>query len=161
MRKTLHKTPIKVVSFDVDGVLTDGTLNFGEAGEVAKSFHARDGHSIQTLVASGYIVVFMSASKSKKIIESRAKSLGVTQVFTGVEDKLTSMSQLVRSLSLTLNDVCHVGDDLQDISLLEACGISVCPQDAVWQVKKIVDLVLTTSGGKGCVRELTERLRLH
>jgi len=160
VRKILSKNPIKVVSFDVDGVLTDGILHFSEVGEVAKSFHVRDGHSIQALVASGYIVVFMSASKSKRIIESRAKSLGVTQVFTGVEDKLTSMSQFVHSRSLTLNDVCHVGDDLQDVSLLEACGTSVCPQDAVWQVRKIVDLVLTTPGGKGCVRELTERLNL-
>jgi YrbI family 3-deoxy-D-manno-octulosonate 8-phosphate phosphatase len=81
-------------------------------------------------------------------------------VFTGVEDKLISMSKFVRSLSLTLKDVCHVGDDLQDMSLLEACGTSVCPQDAVWQVKEIVDLVLTTPGGRGCVRELTEKLAL-
>ncbi len=142
---------------DVDGVLTDGRLHLSAAGEAFKSFHARDGLAVKLARAAGLSVGILSARESA-IVSARALELGVDEVLQGREDKGAAFRELVERRAVDPAAVAYVGDDLQDLPVLAAAGLSAAPADAASEVLAAVDFVTGAAGGQGAVRELVERL---
>lgn len=148
---------IKLLSLDVDGVLTDAGVYITERGDIFKKFNVRDGVGIRNVIKAGIYVAFISAGKSKKLLNARAKMLGVKLVYAGDEEKLNIMSKWCKKLKINLDEVAHIADDVNDLNLLRAVGVSVCPADAVEAVKSSVKIVLEKKGGDGCVREFIDQ----
>jgi 3-deoxy-D-manno-octulosonate 8-phosphate phosphatase (KDO 8-P phosphatase) len=142
---------------DVDGVLTDGRLHLGAEGELVKSFHVRDGLAVKLAQAAGLEVAILSA-RTSAIVARRAAEIGIGEVLQGHEDKAAAFAALLARREVRPEAVAYVGDDLQDLPVLAAAGLSAAPADAVEEVRAAVDYVTSARGGEGCVRELVERL---
>ena len=150
---------VKLLSCDVDGVLTDGGLYYDEDGRETRRFHVLDGLGIQNLMEIGVQVCIISRS-STTAIAHRAKALGITHCYLGVRNKLETMNQLLVELKLNLKDVAHIGDDLNDLELLLAVAVPVTVPRAVKEVKDIARLITVNNGGDGAVREITDMIIL-
>lgn len=146
---------LKCIVFDVDGVLTDGGLWYGESGEVIKRFDVRDGLGIKLLQEVGIEIAFLSGGRAGAI-EVRAKHLGIRHCLFGVGDKVQGLSELLVKLEVAKSHVAFVGDDLNDLAVRPYVGLLVAPSDAVAPLKKRADLVLQSRGGNGAVREFAE-----
>lgn len=151
----LKAAQIKLVAFDVDGVLTSGEIIYNDKGEEFKMFNAKDGHGMFSLSKKGYITAIITA-RSSAIVEKRAKDLDITHVYQGAKNKLLAMQELMDTYKLDFSQIAYIGDDIPDICLLEKAGLAFCPNDAVEEVKKVCHYVLSNSGGKGAVREMTD-----
>ncbi len=148
---------LKWLLLDVDGVLTDGRLWFDAKGETVKVFDVRDGLAIRLLTAAGVEVGILSA-RSSPIVAKRSRDLGLTEVMQGREDKLATFRDFLARHELAASDVAYLADDLLDLTVLGACGLSAAPADAVPDVRRRVSYVTTARGGRGAVRELGERI---
>jgi 3-deoxy-D-manno-octulosonate 8-phosphate phosphatase (KDO 8-P phosphatase) len=148
---------IKLVVFDVDGVMTDAGMYYSESGDEFKRFHARDGIGIKRLHENGFLTGVISHGINKNLIAKRCELLAIKHVYAGSENKLSVLSLWLNDLKLELSQVAFIGDDINDLPLLEKVGFSACPADAVTSVKSKVDLVLEKSGGQGAIRELVDR----
>ena len=148
---------IRLLSLDVDGVLTDGGVYYGENGTVTRKFNVRDGVGIQKVLARDIEVAFVSAGTTRSI-HHRARTLGVRHVLTGVADKQAEVEKLCRKLKVPMAAVAHVGDDVNDLPLLEAAGVSFTVADAVPEVRASADYVTRRPGGEGAVREICDLL---
>lgn len=147
--------PIKLVLFDVDGVMTDGSVNYLDSGEEIKTFNVRDGHGVKLLMRAGIDVGLLTAREAKATVH-RAANLGITKVFQGMKEKLPAFERIIADSNLAANEVAYMGDDIIDIPVLKRAGFSAAVSDAVSEVLSIVDYVTAKPGGKGAVRELTE-----
>ena len=145
---------------DVDGVLTDGGVYLTEKGDIFKKFNVKDGVGIRQAVKAGIHVGFITAGKSKKLLNARAKMLGVKFVYAGDDEKHTVMRKWCSKLKIELDEVAHIADDVNDLQLLSVVGLSACPADSFEKVKKVVNIVLKKNGGDGCVREFIENYLL-
>jgi 3-deoxy-D-manno-octulosonate 8-phosphate phosphatase (KDO 8-P phosphatase) len=154
-RETFRR--VKVLVLDVDGVLTDGRLNYGPRGEVIKTFHVRDGYGLRQVSAAGIAVAIISGRKSPAV-QKRARDLGIAHVFQGVDDKLAALRKLAHSLGVTLEECACVGDDTPDAPILNACGLGVAVADAHADALAAADLETTRPGGQGAVREVCDWL---
>jgi len=148
-------TKIKLFLSDVDGTLTDGGMYYSPTGELLKKFNTRDGMGFELLRKAGIKVGIITSEKSE-IAKKRAEKLKLDFVLIGVQDKLNEVQKLCKELSISLNEVGYIGDDINDLPLLKAVGLSACPSDAVEDVKNAVDYVTTKKGGEGCVREFID-----
>ena len=148
---------LKLMIFDVDGVMTDGTLYYSERGEELKAFNIQDGHGIKMLRQYGVEVALITA-RSSRAVELRAANLGITHLYQGVEDKRGAYAALLAKLGLVAGQSGYMGDDLLDLPILRRVGLSTCPADAVKEVLAEVDLVTRAKSGQGAVRELAELL---
>ncbi len=146
---------IKLAVFDVDGVLTDGSLYYGPNGEELKVFNALDGHGLKLLKESGVELAIISGRESKAL-ERRAKDLRITQLFMGVENKLDMFETLLRSLSLAPAQSAGIGDDVIDLPFLTRVGFAACVPSAPAYVKQRVHYVTAAQGGHGAVREFCD-----
>ena len=146
---------VKLLSVDVDGVLTDGGLYFTDDGRQSRKFNVRDGVGMKRALAAGIELAIVSASAAQSI-RHRGEILGVQHVFIGVEDKLAVISDLCRDLGIGLADVAHVGDDLNDLPLLRAVGCPLSVADAVPEVREAAVFVTENGGGAGAVREICD-----
>lgn len=154
--RAIHKAAkLALMGFDVDGVLTDGTLYFSSAGDEIKAFSSLDGHGIKMLMSAGIHVAIISG-RSSRALELRAQNLGVSHLFMAVEDKPRVMSELLKSLNLDFSRAGYMGDDVVDIPILRACGFAATVADGHDEVKRDVDLVSERGGGKGGVREVCD-----
>jgi len=142
---------------DVDGVLTDGFIHVAEGGELFKSFHVRDGLGIKLARRAGLEVGILTARQSS-VIERRAAELGIHEVMLGREEKGSSFRDMLERHGLRAEEVAYMGDDLPDLPVLGACGLSAAPADAAAPIRAAVDFVTEAEGGRGAVRELVERL---
>lgn len=151
--------PIRLLVLDVDGVLTDATLLYGPGGEELKGFSVRDGLGIRLLRAAG-IEVGVITGRATDALAARCRDLGLRDelVVQGSRDKSADLDRLERILDLSDHEVAVMGDDLQDIPVLERAGFSACPADAVPEVAAVCDLLCGTAGGRGAVREVAELL---
>ena len=154
------KPKIRLLTLDVDGVLTDGGIYLTEKGDLLKKFNTKDGVGIRQAVKTGITVAFISAGKSKNILNTRAKMLGVKYVYAGDEEKLSVLGKICKKMKINFENVAHVGDDTNDLKILSAVGLSACPADGMKEVKKITDVVLKKNGGDGCVREFIDNYLL-
>lgn len=142
---------------DVDGVLTDGGMYYSEEGEVMKKFNTRDGMGIELLRKKGVIPVIITKEKSEIVIK-RAEKLKVEEVYIGVEDKLDVIKKLSKKYNLSFNEIAYIGDDINDLPVLEKVGLSFAPNDAIDEVKQIVDHITSKRGGEGAFREAADFL---
>lgn len=148
---------IRLIVSDVDGVWTDGKIIYsGETREI-KEFNVRDGLAVKLAQKVGLHVAVISSRKSKAL-DRRCRELGILEVVQGAENKLPALRKLADKMGVPLSEVCYVGDDLQDLSAIDAAGISAAPADAAAEVLAAVDWKLSTPGGHGAIRELVEKL---
>lgn len=146
---------IKMLVFDVDGVMTDGSITYDENGIEYKTFNAKDGHGIVRMNKSGFITAIITA-RNNGTVEHRAKNLNFTELYQGCKFKLPALEELLKKYNLTFDNVSYMGDDLPDICILEKVGLACCPNDAVNEVKEICNFVSSKDGGRGAVRELCD-----
>lgn len=146
---------IALMGFDVDGVLTDGTLYFTSQGDEMKAFSSLDGHGLRMLQRAGIEVVIISGRHSRAL-ELRAQNLGVTELYMDVADKRELMMQLIAQRGLDFSRVGYMGDDVMDLPVLRACGFSATVADAHAEVVSRVDYVTGKGGGGGAVREVCD-----
>ncbi len=144
---------IKLIAFDVDGVLTDGSITYSDNGVEIKTFNAKDGQGMSMLADSGYITAIITARNSS-IVEKRAKDLKVNHVYQGAKNKLVAIAELMEMYSLNFAEIAYVGDDFPDMCILERAGLACCPFDAVEEVKSVCHFVSSRNGGHGAVREI-------
>jgi 3-deoxy-D-manno-octulosonate 8-phosphate phosphatase (KDO 8-P phosphatase) len=146
---------VRLLLFDVDGVLTDGTVVMHADGAESKGFHIRDGAAIVWAQRAGLTVGLLSA-RSSGATAHRAAQLAVRIVEQGVRSKLTSYEQIIRDARVTDDQVAYMGDDLLDLPVLARVGLSAAPADAAAEVLENVDFVSKLGGGRGAARELIE-----
>jgi 3-deoxy-D-manno-octulosonate 8-phosphate phosphatase (KDO 8-P phosphatase) len=156
MQDILEKAKkIKLVIFDVDGVLTDGRIIIGDDGQEYKAFHTRDGHGMKLLQLTGVNIAIISG-RTSKTVEHRMKGLGITHVFQGKQVKLPVFEQLIADLGLTPEQCAYVGDDWVDIAIMNRVGLAIAVQDADNVVKKHAHWITPSNGGHGAAREVCE-----
>ena len=148
---------IRLAIFDVDGVLTDGTIYLSEHGEETKAFNILDGLGLKMLSASGIVTALLSGRKSK-VVALRAKEIGISHVLQGVDDKLGTYQRLLRKLDLAEEETSFMGDDLPDLPVLRRCGLAFSVPNAPEIVRGHVHYVTRTPGGQGAAREACEFL---
>ena len=146
---------VKLMLFDVDGVLTDGTLWYGPSGEELKAFHSYDGHGIKMLAESGVRVALLSG-RSSAAVAARAAELGIEHVLQGVERKREAYEGLLRRMGLAAEATGFMGDELVDVPVLVRCGFACAPHAAPEAVRKRVHYVPATPAGAGAAREVCE-----
>ena len=148
---------IAVLALDVDGVLTDGRIYYGNDGEELKSFSIKDGLGIKLLQRDGIDVVLITG-RSSRIVARRAGELGISEVIQGREDKLTALREVCSARQIELRQCAYMGDDLPDLAAVRAAGIGMAPADAVAALRDAADWVSENAGGAGAVREACEAL---
>ena len=148
---------IELLSLDVDGVLTDGGIYYVDDGNTFRKFNAKDGMGLVRLRQSGVIVTVISAGASGAI-EFRSRRLGIEHVFTNVSDKLSTLKNLATKLSIQMKYVAHVGDDVNDLPLMQAVGLAIACANAVPEVIGSADIITKRQGGEGAVREICDAI---
>jgi YrbI family 3-deoxy-D-manno-octulosonate 8-phosphate phosphatase len=146
---------VKLLFLDVDGVMTDGRITLNDRGEETKSFNVKDGQGLKILMSVGIDVVLITGRRSR-VIEHRAKELGIEQVYQDISDKGALCKQLISDRGLEKQEVCCMGDDLPDLAMFSVAGICVAVADAVKEVRETADFITTSKGGFGAVREACE-----
>lgn len=146
---------IKLLSLDVDGVMTDGGLYYTEDGLQFRKFNVKDGLGIKLAIKAGVQMCIISASKATSTIK-RAEHLGIQHVRIGAEDKLTHLREIASELGVDLHEAAHIGDDLTDIELMNNVGLPMTVADAVPEAIAASRYVTSKAGGKGAVREICD-----
>ncbi|MBD5403072.1 HAD hydrolase family protein [bacterium] len=146
---------IQLLAFDVDGVMTDGSITYDENGIEYKTFNAKDGHGLAKMAKNGFITAIITGRKNGTV-DRRACDLRVTEVYQGVKNKLPILEAIMEKYGLDFSQVSYMGDDEPDICILEKVAISACPADAVDKVKAVCNFKASKNGGCGAVRELCD-----
>jgi 3-deoxy-D-manno-octulosonate 8-phosphate phosphatase (KDO 8-P phosphatase) len=148
---------VKTFVFDVDGVLTNGSVLLLENGLQARQMNIKDGLGLQMAIKNGYRVIILSGASSEPVI-NRFKYLGIEEAHLGVADKLKFLQHFMENNDLNWNEILFMGDDLPDVAVLEKAGLSCCPADAVSEVKEVSHYISPFNGGMGCVRDVIEKV---
>lgn len=148
---------IKLIVFDVDGVLTDGTIFLGTNGQEFKAFHTQDGMGISLAHYCGIKTAIITGRKSDAVL-TRAKELKINYLYQGIHNKIDSLSEILNDLNISHDEVCYIGDDINDLPIINKVGYSAAPNNAVNIVKNNVDFVSTLNGGNGAVRDILDHL---
>ncbi|MGB0129606.1 MAG: HAD hydrolase family protein [Rhodocyclaceae bacterium] len=146
---------IRLMAFDIDGVMTDGRLYFTPAGEEIKAFHSRDGVGIKMLQSAG-IGTAIVTGRTSRVVELRAQNLDIAFVKQGIDNKLAALKELAGQLRLGLEQVGYMGDDIVDLAALRACGFSASVPDGHPMVRGAADYVSQAAAGAGAVRDVCE-----
>jgi 3-deoxy-D-manno-octulosonate 8-phosphate phosphatase (KDO 8-P phosphatase) len=155
MDNILKAKKIKMVMFDVDGVLTDGRLYLTDDNIEIKAFNSQDGLGFKFLRQTGVDIAIITARQSK-LVAKRMKSLHIEHVYQGKQDKLSCYKDLLKKTKLKNSEVCYVGDDVLDLPILRQAGLAVAPANAHEFIKSHVDFVTVKSGGMGAAREVCD-----
>ncbi|WP_375578467.1 HAD family hydrolase [Marivirga tractuosa] len=147
---------IKLLILDVDGVMTDAGMFFTENGDQFKKYNAKDGMAIKALEKFSIQTGIISSAHKIKMVKVRAEMLNIKNLYVGGEPKIDILLDWCEKLDIKLSEVAIIGDDINDLAVMNSVGFSACPADAVIRVKETVDLVLHTKGGNGCVREFID-----
>lgn len=159
MSKKLYKLP-KLILTDIDGVWTDGGMYYDQTGNELKKFNTYDSAGVLFCKLNN-IPIGIITGETTKIVENRANKLKVDFLFQGADKKLEIVQSLCADLQITLDDVAYLGDDLNDMDLLEKVGFSGAPTSAPFYVKKLVNVVLDKKGGEGVFREFVELILIE
>ena len=143
--------------FDVDGVLTDGTITITTSGEMLRTMHTKDGFAIKTALDAGFKVCVISGGTNEGV-RKRLEGLGMTDVFLGAHDKIEQFYTYLDAYDLKKENVLYMGDDVPDYPVMKLVGLPCCPQDAVSEIKAISKYVSHKKGGKGAVRDVIEQV---
>ncbi|WP_303901884.1 3-deoxy-manno-octulosonate-8-phosphatase KdsC [Thiohalomonas denitrificans] len=156
MQDILEKAArIRLVIFDVDGVLTDGSLFIGDDGQEYKAFYSRDGHGMKILQASG-VEIGIITGRTSEVVRLRMESLGIRHVYQGRMEKLPAFEDLLAATGVLAEEVAYVGDDIMDLPVMRRVGLAVAVQDAHTLVKKHSHWVTPNGGGRGAGRDTCE-----
>jgi YrbI family 3-deoxy-D-manno-octulosonate 8-phosphate phosphatase len=147
---------IKLLILDVDGVMTDGGMYYTESGDQIKKYNAKDGMAIMKAQQAGLQIGIISSAYTENMVRSRAELLKIKHVYVGRDQKIEVLKQWCQELDLNLSEVAMIGDDINDLSIMKEVGFTACPVDAVQVIKREVDVVLSSKGGAGVVRELID-----
>jgi 3-deoxy-D-manno-octulosonate 8-phosphate phosphatase (KDO 8-P phosphatase) len=158
MQDILEKAArIRLLIFDVDGVLTDGSLFIGDDGQEYKAFNSRDGHGIKMLL--GYdIEVAIITGRTSNVVEHRMKNLGITRIYQGQLDKMQAYRDLSEKLGVADEEIAYVGDDVVDLPVMRRVGLAIAVQDAHPLVRKHSHWQTPSPGGRGAARDACEML---
>lgn len=148
---------IRLVAFDIDGIMTDGGLYLSDAGEEFKRFNSLDGHGLKMLKASGVQLAIITG-RTSRCVELRAKNLGIPHLFQGVENKLVAMQALLSQLDIPAEQAAFMGDDVVDLPVMRRVGLAISVPDAPFVVHKHAHYITQRRGGQGAVREACEWL---
>lgn len=148
---------ISTFIFDVDGVLTDGTIAVTTSGEMLRTMNIKDGYALKTAVKKGFHVCIISGGTNEGV-RLRLEGLGITDVFLGAHNKIDQLNQYLEKHQLNIKNVLYMGDDLPDFPVMNLVGLPCCPQDAVPEIKAISKYVSHKNGGKGAVRDVIEQV---
>lgn len=143
--------------FDIDGVLTDGTLTILPAGVMARKMNVKDGYALQLAVKKKYNVIIISGGKSDEVSD-RLNKLGVAAVYMKVTDKLQILDNYLHEHQMPWHEVLYMGDDIPDLIVMKKAGLACCPQDAVQEIKEICAYISPLNGGFGCARDVIEKV---
>jgi|TARA_B110000495_G_C23002893_1_gene592067 3-deoxy-D-manno-octulosonate 8-phosphate phosphatase (KDO 8-P phosphatase) len=159
-KNTNYKTRLKSITtfvLDVDGVLTNGKLILEGSGEITRTISTRDGYIIRRAIKKGYNVSIITFGNSK-MLEKMMNYLGVSDIFSSVENKLETLNSYCSSKNITLENVLYMGDDMPDIDCIKSASIGTCPNDAVPEIREVADYISHVNGGDGCVRDVMEQV---
>lgn len=152
---------ISTMIFDFDGVLTDGKVLVINENEQLRSANVKDGYALQYAVKCGYRICVISGGKSVSMSQ-RLASLGIKDVFLGVDKKIEVFRKYVNDNNLEKSEILYMGDDIPDYEIMNNVGVACCPSDAAIEIKSISDYISDLKGGEGCVRDIIEQvMRLH
>ena len=143
--------------FDVDGVLTDGSVFVTQDGGQSRAFNIKDGYAIQLAIKCGYNVCVVSGSRSKSTLY-RMNSLGVTDVYMGVHTKIEKVKLYLEERNIMHENVLYMGDDIPELEVMKMVGLPVCPADAAEEIKTVSLYVSPVMGGRGCARDVIEKV---
>lgn len=143
--------------FDVDGVLTDGSVLVLAGGLMARSMNIKDGYALQLAVKKGYRVLVISGGNSAEV-KDRLARLGVTHTWMQVSDKAAILKTFMREERIGQEEVLYMGDDIPDLTVMQLAGLPCCPQDAAQEIKDISVYISHLPGGKGCARDVIEKV---
>ncbi|MBS4759840.1 MAG: HAD hydrolase family protein [Clostridium sp.] len=146
---------IKAAVFDVDGVMTDGSLTFDENGAEYKTFNAKDGQGIVMLNKTGFVTAIITA-RDNGTVRHRFKNLCMTKLFEGCKNKIAALKELMAEYNLKYEEIAYMGDDLPDICVLKKVGLPCAPADAVEEVLTCAEFICSKNGGRGAVREMCD-----
>lgn len=148
---------IELVIFDVDGVMTDGSLFFGDEGEEYKAFNSLDGHGLRMLQECGVKVAIITGRKSN-VVKHRMQDLGVSIIYQGYRDKIPAFEALLKEVNLDKNQITYVGDDVVDLPIMSQLDFTIAVQNAHPFVKQHAHWITDRTGGRGAVRDVCEFL---
>jgi len=148
---------IRLIAFDVDGIMTDGGLYYSDSGEEFKRFNSQDGHGLKMLRASG-VEIALITGRTSRCVAARAENLGIAHVYQGVENKLEVMVGLLDKLKLPRDAAAYMGDDVVDLPVMLRVGLAISVPDAPQVVRDRAHYVTRRDGGQGAVREACELL---
>jgi 3-deoxy-D-manno-octulosonate 8-phosphate phosphatase (KDO 8-P phosphatase) len=158
MKDILEKAAnIRLLIFDVDGVLTDGSLFIGDDGQEYKAFNSRDGHGIKMVQRHGVIVAIITG-RTSKVVEHRMENLGVTHIYQGKQHKLPAYEELAEKLGISAEETAYVGDDVVDLPVMRKVGLAIAVQDAHPLVRTHSHWQTASGGGHGAARDVCEML---
>ena len=148
---------IKLLLLDVDGVLTDGRLYYGNSGEEMKAFNIQDGLGIK-LLQKGGVQVGIITGRISKLLQRRADELGIDPLIQGREDKLTALNELLQNMRIEMDEIAFMGDDLPDLAVMRRVGLGITPANGSSTNAKQADWQTNNAGGRGAVREVAEMI---
>ncbi|MCA0131858.1 KdsC family phosphatase [Winogradskyella alexanderae] len=152
---------ISTFIFDVDGVLTDGTITVTTNGELLRQMNIKDGFALKTAVDAGFNVCVISGGTNKGV-RQRLKGLGITDIYLGAHNKIEKLDEYLDIYNIKAESVLYMGDDIPDFPVMKLVGLPCCPQDAVPEIKAICKYISHKNGGKGAVRDVIEQvLKVH
>lgn len=143
--------------FDVDGVLTDGSISITTEGEMYRTMHTKDGYALKTALEQGFNVCVISGGTNEGV-RLRLRGLGLTDIYLGAHNKTETLEEYMNTSKINYEHVLYMGDDIPDLYVMQEIGLPTCPQDAVPEIKAISKYVSHKKGGEGCVRDVIEQV---
>lgn len=148
---------IRTFALDVDGVLTDGSIQVFDSGEQVRRMNTKDGYALQLAVKKGYNIVVISGGSSEGV-RLRLEYLGIRDIFLGVHNKKETLQQYALEHSLPENEILFMGDDIPDYAAMKLAGLACAPADAAPEIRHIATYISSFAGGHGCVRDVIEKV---
>ena len=148
---------ISTFIFDVDGVLTNGSVHVTAEGDLLRSMSVKDGYALKQAVKAGYTVCIISGGKNEGV-RTRLRDLGITDIYLGIDDKVEQLDEFFDIYDIKAENVLYMGDDIPDMYPMKLIGLPTCPQDAVPEVKEVSKYISHKNGGDGCVRDVIEQV---
>ena len=148
---------INTFVFDVDGVLTDGTVTIFPNGELVRKMNTKDGYALKTAIDKGYRVCIISGGTNEGV-RSRLQGLGVRDIYLGAHNKVDQLEDYLSLHNIDPNQVLYMGDDIPDFQVMQQVALAACPKDAVPEIQDISLYISQKKGGQGCVRDVIEQV---
>ena len=148
---------IKAFIFDIDGVLTDGTVHIAEDGQLLRQMNIKDGYAMKVAIDKGYPICIISGG-SNEGVRIRLQNLGIKDIYMATPDKVEKFHEICDAHQLKPEEILYMGDDIPDYLVMQKVGLPTCPQDAVQEIKGISKYISHANGGKGAVRDVIEQV---